>query len=65
MGLQASIMLGKQGTGCVMYYGMPEKDVQKLKTISAPVLGLFAGQDNWITKEIVGAFENMKDNKRK
>lgn len=63
--LQASIMLGKQGTGCVMYYGMLEKDVQKLKNLSAPVLGLFAGQDNWITKEIVDAFEKiMKDNKK-
>ncbi len=61
--LQASILLGNQGTGCVMYYGMPEKDLQKLKSITAPVLGLFASQDNWITKEIVAEFDkNMKAN---
>ncbi len=61
--LQASIMAGKQGTGCVMYYGMPEKDVTKIKSLSAPVLGLFAGQDKWITKDKVDQFEkDMKAN---
>lgn len=63
--LQATILAAKQSRGCVMYYGMPEKDLQKIKSISAPVLGLFASQDGWITKDIVGAFENtMKENKK-
>jgi len=61
--LQASIMAGKQGVGCVMYYGMPEKDVTKIKSLNAPVLGLFASQDKWITKEKVDQFEkDMKAN---
>ncbi len=63
--LQAALLMGKQATGCVMYYGMPEKDEKKLKTLSAPVLGLFASQDNWITKELVADFEmKMKANKK-
>jgi carboxymethylenebutenolidase len=55
--LQASIMAGKQGTGCVMYYGMPEKDVNKLKTLNAPVLGIFASKDGWITPAVSDQFE--------
>ena len=40
-----------------MYYGMPEKDVAKLKTLNSDVLGLFADQDKWINPEVVGQFE--------
>ena len=63
--LQASILASKQGVGCVMYYGMPEKDVQKIKSLSAPVLGLFASKDGWITKDKIDQFEkDMKANKK-
>jgi carboxymethylenebutenolidase len=63
--LQTSIMAGKQGTGCVMYYGMPEKDISKLKTLNAPVLGIFAGKDAWITPAVVSQFEkDMKGLKK-
>ncbi len=63
--LQASIMAGKQGVGCVMYYGMPEKDVEKIKSLQAPVLGLFALQDKWITVDKVEQFKkDMKANKK-
>ena len=55
--LQASLMAGRQGIGCVMYYGMPEKDMAKLKTLNAPVLGLFASKDEWITPTMVNQFE--------
>lgn len=55
--LQASMLAEKQGVGCVMYYGMPEKSPDKLKMLSAPVLGLFAEKDGWITRELVGNFE--------
>ncbi len=57
--LQAAIMLGKQAKGCVMYYGMPEKDPAKLANLKAPVQGIFALQDGWITKEIVESFEKQ------
>ncbi len=55
--LQASLLAGKQAAGCVMYYGMPEKDVARLKTLNCDVLGLFASKEKWISPEIVNQFE--------
>lgn len=55
--LQSALLGGKQTVGCVMYYGMPEKDVAKLKTLNSDVLGLFAEQDKWISPEVVKQFE--------
>jgi carboxymethylenebutenolidase len=59
--LQSSILAGKQAAGCVIYYGMPEKDVNRLKTLKADVLGIFASQEQWISTVVVKEFEeNMK-----
>lgn len=59
--MQAALMLGKQAVGCVIYYGMPEKDVQKLNALNCSVLGIFATQDGFINPQIVSEFEaNMK-----
>ena len=55
--LQEALLGGKQTVGCVMYYGMPEKDVAKLKTLNTDVLGIFATQDKWINPEVVGQFK--------
>lgn len=55
--LQAALMAKKQAIACVMYYGMPEKDVEKLKTINCDVLGIFAGQDQWINADVVAQFK--------
>jgi len=61
--LQTSILAGPQGAGCVMYYGMPEKDTTKIKALKAPVLGIFATKDEWITPELVSEFSTtMKKN---
>jgi carboxymethylenebutenolidase len=54
--LQSSIMAGKQGAGCVMYYGMPEKDIEKLKSLNGDVLGIFGNKDQWINPNVVDAF---------
>ncbi len=60
--LQTALVGGKQVQGCVMYYGMPEKDVNKLKTLNCDVIGFFAEKDQWINPEVVKAFEdNMKE----
>jgi carboxymethylenebutenolidase len=60
--LQASIAGGANIKGCVMYYGMPEKNVTTLKTLNCEVLGIFAEQDKFITPEVVKTFEqNMKE----
>jgi carboxymethylenebutenolidase len=59
--LQSTLITGKQAIGCVMYYGMPEQDVAKLKTINTDVLGLFGNLDQWINPKVVAQFEaNMK-----
>lgn len=64
--MQAALMLGKQAAACVIYYGMPEKDVQKLKTLNCDVLGIFGTQDGFISPQVVGEFEkNMKSAKKK
>lgn len=59
--LQAALQLGKKAKGCVMYYGMPETDTQKLKKLHCSVLGFFAAQDQWITPTVVHAFEARMD----
>ena len=61
LSLKASILLGKQATACVMYYGMPVKDVEQLKLLQTDVLGLFAGKEKFISPQVVKEFEeNMK-----
>jgi carboxymethylenebutenolidase len=55
--LQGTLLSNKQAIGCVMYYGMPEKNVERLKMLQAPVLGIFASQDGWINQEVVDDFE--------
>lgn len=59
--MQATLTAGKQAAGCVIYYGMPESDVEKLKTLNADVLNIWPIQDQWINKEVTDKFEaNMK-----
>jgi carboxymethylenebutenolidase len=58
--LKSAIITGKQNIGSVMYYGMPVKDVEKLKTLNSDVLGLFA-TENYISKQVIEEFAaNMK-----
>jgi carboxymethylenebutenolidase len=54
--LQASLLAGTQAAGCVMYYGMPEKDIDRLRGLHSDVLGIFANKDQWITPAVVAAF---------
>ncbi|MBD1397855.1 dienelactone hydrolase family protein [Pontibacter sp. JH31] len=64
--LQAALLAGNQAEAAVIYYGMPERDVERLKTLKAPVLGIFAEQDGSITPEIVRDFEaKMKEADKK
>ena len=57
LSLKSAMLEGKQAVGCVMYYGMPEKDVTKLKTLNCDVLGLFAAKEQWISPAVVAQFE--------
>ncbi len=54
---QTALLNGAQAAGCVVYYGMPETDAAKLKSLKTPVLGIFATQDQWISPKVVGEFE--------
>ncbi len=58
--LQSAILAGKQAVACVMYYGMPEQNVERLKMLNTDVLGNFANKDQFINTKIVAQFkENM------
>jgi carboxymethylenebutenolidase len=59
--LQTALLAGKHAYGCVMYYGMPEQDVNRLKTLHCDVLGNFANKDAWINTKVVAKFaDDMK-----
>ena len=55
--LQAAMQAGPNADACVMYYGMPVNDPQKLQSLNAPVLGIFANKDKWITPAKVDTFK--------
>ncbi|WP_026751373.1 dienelactone hydrolase family protein [Sediminibacterium sp. C3] len=55
--LQSSILAGKQAAGTVMYYGRPENNLEKLKTLQSEVIGFFGNQDRSPSPEVVNAFE--------
>ena len=57
LSLKSAILEGKAAKGCVMYYGMPVKDVEMLKTLKTDVLGLFAAREKWISPAVVKEFE--------
>jgi carboxymethylenebutenolidase len=59
--LQASLIAESQSAGCVMYYGMPESKIERLKTLNSDVLGIFATEDQFINQEVVKTFQvNMQ-----
>ncbi|MDX2046805.1 MAG: dienelactone hydrolase family protein [Chitinophagaceae bacterium] len=59
--LQTTLLCGKQAAGAIMFYGQPEKDVEKLKTLSADVIGFFANRDQWPSPQVVDEFKaNME-----
>jgi carboxymethylenebutenolidase len=55
--LQASLMAGNQAAGCIMYYGRPENNVEKLKTLNCAVIGFFGNLDKGPSPEMVTKFE--------
>ncbi len=55
--LQGSLISNEYAKATVMYYGMPEQDTARIKMIKAPVLGIYANKDKWITPEVMKEFE--------
>jgi carboxymethylenebutenolidase len=61
LSIQASLTAGSQAAACVMYYGMPEENIDRLKTLNCDVLNIFAAKDKWINQDVISKFEaNMK-----
>jgi len=59
--LLTSLAAGSQAAACVIYYGMPVDDVERLKKLNCDVLTIWPTQDKWINKEMMDKFEaNMK-----
>jgi carboxymethylenebutenolidase len=55
--LQSALLAGKQAAGCVMYYGRPETNLEKLKTLNCDVIGFFGNKDRSPSPEMVNKFE--------
>lgn len=55
--MQAALLAGKRAQACVMYYGMPEEDLSKLKKLNTDVLFVFAQKDQWINDEVMQKFK--------
>ncbi|MEO1434029.1 MAG: dienelactone hydrolase family protein [Bacteroidota bacterium] len=57
--LQTALAAKDNGHACVIYYGMPEMQADKLAGLNAEVLGIFAKQDKWINPEVVNDFTSV------
>ena len=55
---QAALRGAKQVDACVIYYGMPETDPEKLKELHAHVEGFFGNKDKWISPKVVSDFKD-------
>lgn len=59
--LQTAILAGAQAKGTIMFYGRPETDMNKLKSIQCDIIGFFGNLDKSPSPEMVNEFEkNMK-----
>jgi carboxymethylenebutenolidase len=55
--MQAALTAGKQALACVIYYGMPEENVDRLRGLNCDVLDIWGTQDGWINKDVTEKFE--------
>ncbi|MFZ7116029.1 MAG: dienelactone hydrolase family protein [Bacteroidota bacterium] len=56
--LQSAMLASGQANGCVVYYGMPETDEQKITKFPCDILGIYGKHDKFITQEMIIAFES-------
>lgn len=59
--LQASLLVQERAAACVIYYGFPETDKERLQTLEADVLMIWPNQDKWINAEVVQQFRDTMD----
>lgn len=55
--LQTAILAGPQAKGTIMYYGRPESNMDKLKSIQCDVIGFFGNKDQSPSPSMVNDFE--------
>jgi carboxymethylenebutenolidase len=53
-----AVLASTQAAGCVMYYGFPEKDANRIKPLKCDILYIRGSQDNFIKEADVVEFEN-------
>lgn len=57
--MQAALAgMNRRLVGCVIYYGMPEREPEVIELLNCPVLGIFAKKDKFITLQIVTEAKN-------
>ncbi|CAN5643613.1 hypothetical protein BH10BAC5_BH10BAC5_22490 [soil metagenome] len=59
--LQAALMLPDKVKMCVMYYGMPEQNIEKLMLLNAKLLAFYGTRDKHLTPEVVNKFKSDLD----
>lgn len=55
---KATMLAGNNATGCVMFYGFPEKEEKNIRNLQTDVLYVWASKDSFITKNDVAEFKN-------
>jgi carboxymethylenebutenolidase len=55
--MQAALTATSQAAACVIYYGMPEDNLDRLKGLNCDVLDIWPTQDQWINKEVTEKFK--------
>jgi carboxymethylenebutenolidase len=60
--LQTAILAGEKAKGSVMFYGRPETNLEKLKTLNCDIIGFFGNKDQSPSPAVVTEFENNMRN---
>jgi carboxymethylenebutenolidase len=56
---KATLLAGDRSEACVMYYGFPETNEEKIKQLKTDVMYVWAMKDKFITKDAVDHFEQQ------
>ena len=56
--LQTAILAASHAKGSVMFYGRPESNIEKLKTLQCDIIGFFGNKDQSPSPAMVTEFEN-------
>ena len=55
--LQTAILAGTKAKGSIMFYGRPENNLEKLKTLNCDIIGFFGNKDQSPSPVVVSEFE--------